>query len=111
MKKNWLRGGAALSASLIELTDIDGSKIVTLAPNGFDGTLAAGVGPLGHGLPWAEAVAAPPANETNTTEATAIAALSSRELSAPGVRLLVPRDLGPDSDPCIRISSPRARAG
>src|SRR3954466_1042652 len=103
MKKNWLRAGAALRASLIEPTDIDGSKIVTLAPNGFDGTLATGVGAFGHGFPCAEAVAPPPASEMNTTDAIANAARTSRELSAPCMRLLPPRTFGPGSDPCIRI--------
>src|ERR1700760_1644303 len=42
-------GGAALSAALIEATDIDGLKIVTFAPNGFVGMLAAGLGAAVHG--------------------------------------------------------------
>ena len=40
----------ALSAALIEATDIDGSKTVTFAPNGFVGRLATGVGGEVHGV-------------------------------------------------------------
>ena len=50
-KKNcrrWLPD-AALRAALIEATDIDGLKIVTFTPNGFDGTVATGVGVVVHG--------------------------------------------------------------
>src|SRR4051812_16102685 len=73
-KKNcrrWLPDGA-LRAALIEATDIDGSKIVTFAPNGFDGTVATGVGVVVHGgLAAADAVETPPARKTVATDTTA----------------------------------------
>src|SRR3954454_17101995 len=69
-KKNcrrWLPDGA-LRAALIAATDIDGLKTVTFAPNGFDGTLANGVGGLVHGgLAAADAYATPPPSRTATT--------------------------------------------
>jgi hypothetical protein len=81
---------------LIELTDIDGSKIVTFAPNGLAGTSATGVGELGHGLPAAEAEAALPASDSDATPSTAHA---SRAMSA---RLL--RDRAHPSLPLPDIS-------
>jgi hypothetical protein len=57
---------------LIEATDIDGSKIVTFAPNGFDGTVATGVGVVVHGgLTAADADETPPTSNTATTAANA----------------------------------------
>src|SRR6201986_1654054 len=79
-------GGVALSAALIEATDIDGSKIVTFAPNGFVETLATGVGAEVHGFVVAEAgfvvaeaVATPPESTTGTTHPTSSAARTNRE--------------------------------
>src|SRR6201995_5763239 len=75
-------GGVALSAALIEATDIDGSKIVTFAPNGFAGTLATGVGAEVHGFVVADAVATPPESRTGTTHPTSSAARANREPTA-----------------------------
>src|SRR4051812_1968327 len=73
-KKNcrrWLPDDA-LRAALIEATDIDGSKMVTFAPNGFDGTVATGVGLVVHGgLAAADAGETPPTRRTVTRDATA----------------------------------------
>src|SRR3954466_12494684 len=73
-KKNcrrWLPD-AALSAALIDATDIDGSKIVTFAPNGFDGTAATAIGPVGHGgLAAADADETLPTRKTVVMDATA----------------------------------------
>jgi hypothetical protein len=63
---------------LIELTDIEGSKIVTFAPNGLAGGVATGVGAVVQGLVTAEAVEAPPASTAGTTHATASAARAFR---------------------------------
>src|SRR4051794_18020779 len=73
-KKNCRRcpPGAALSAALIDATDIDGLKIVTFAPNGFAGTVANGVGVVVHGgLAAADADETPPTSITATTAANA----------------------------------------
>src|SRR4051812_14184769 len=70
-KKNWRRWlpEDALRAALIEATDIDGSKIVTFAPNGFDGTVATGAGVVVHGgLAAAEADETPPRRKTLATD-------------------------------------------
>jgi hypothetical protein len=67
---------------LIEATDIDGSKIVTFAPNGFVGTLATGVGAEVHGFVAAEAVATPAESRTGTTHPTSSAARTNREPTA-----------------------------
>src|SRR4051794_6585854 len=72
-KKNWRRWlpDGALRAALIEATDIDGSKIVTFAPNGFDATVATGVGAVVHGgLAAADAEETPPRRTTMTTDTT-----------------------------------------
>jgi hypothetical protein len=63
---------------LIVLTDIEGSKIVTLDPNGLAGGVATGVGAVVHGFVAAEAVEAPPASRAGTTHATANAARAFR---------------------------------
>src|SRR5580704_9616378 len=80
-------GGVAVSAALIEATDIDGSKIVTFAPNGFVGTLATGVGAEIHGFVVAEAVATPHESRTGTTHPTSSAARANREPTALRTRL------------------------
>jgi hypothetical protein len=67
---------------LIEATDIDGSKTVTFAPNGFVGTLATAVGAEVHGLVVAEAVATPTESRTGTTHPTSSAARANREPTA-----------------------------
>src|ERR1700733_12775922 len=68
-----LGGGVALSAALIEATDIDGSKIVTFAPGG---------GAEVHGFVVAEAVATPPESRTGTTHPASSAARTHREPTA-----------------------------
>src|ERR1700759_1828721 len=81
-------GGAALSAALIEATDIDGLKIVTLAPNGFVGMLATGLGEDVHGFVVAEAVATPPASNADTTHpmTTAVRPRVDPTALSPGLR-------------------------
>src|ERR1700744_3974462 len=75
-------GGAALSAALIEATDIDGLKVVTFAPNGFAGMSATGRGAEVHGFVAAEAVATPPASSAVTMHPTTSAARTSLDLTA-----------------------------
>src|ERR1700744_3647878 len=75
-------GGAALSAALIEATDIDGLKIVTFAPNGFVGMFATGLGAEVHGFVDAEAVATPPTSSTGTTHPTTSAGRTSLDPTA-----------------------------
>src|ERR1700729_509883 len=79
-------GGAALSAALIDATDIDGLKIVTFAPNGFAGTLATASGADVHGFVVAEAVATPPASTADPTHPTTSAARTSLDPTALSAR-------------------------
>src|ERR1700759_401424 len=86
-------GGAALSAALVEATDIDGLKIVTFAPNGFVGMFATGLGAEVHGSVVAEAVATPPASSAGATHPTTSAARTSLDLTALSTSLGTPLDM------------------
>src|ERR1700727_152803 len=80
-------GGVALSAALIEATDIDGLEIVTFAPNGFVGMLVTGLGAEVHGFVVAEAVATPAASNAGTTHPTTSAVRASLDPTALSMRL------------------------
>src|SRR3954454_20030926 len=79
-------GGAAWSAALIELTDIEGSKIVTLAPNGLAGGVATGVGAVVHGFVAAAAGEAPPPSRAGRAHPTTSALRTRRDPSTSEAR-------------------------